>query len=404
MEKKDFETVIERFQTPCYVFDLDILEQRVRLIQKILRTEITTCYAMKANPFLIRPMDAYIDRFEVCSPGEYEICMRQGIAPEKIVVSGVNKTFGSMDRIMELSKGKGIFTIESFQHYDILSWCAREYGFVLEVYLRLSSSNQFGMDKETLEKVIQRAKKDQYINVIGIHYYSGTQKKLKKVGKEVEELSEYGAYLKESYGLDRLELEYGPGLSVAYFDSDKVDDAQVQLLQLRDILNKTDVFSHISIEMGRFIASECGYYITEAVDVKTTENVNYCIVDGGIHQLNYYGQLMGMKKPKLTYLPQRTENIGKWNLCGSLCTINDVIVRDLEIGAPKIGDHIVFHTCGAYSVTEGMALFLSRELPTVLFYSGSRLQDSVNKGFQCVRKPMGTDIINSQEARPSQEA
>ena len=156
-------------------------------------------------------------------------------------------------------------------------------------------------------------------------------------------------------------------------------------------MRKTDVFSHISIEMGRFIASECGYYITGVVDAKTTENVNYCIVDGGIHQLNYYGQLMGMKKPKITYLPQRTENIGKWTMCGSLCTINDVIVRDLEIGAPQTGDYMVFHNCGAYSVTEGMALFLSRELPQILFYSA-------NKGFRCIRKAMGTDIINSGEA------
>jgi len=389
MEKKDFEEVIQKFDTPCYVFDLDSLEKRVRLISDMLGEDITTCYAMKANPFLIRPMNEYIDRFEVCSPGEYEICMRQGIQPEKIVVSGVNKTACSMDRIIELSKGKGIFTIESFRHYDILSKCTREYGFLLNVYLRLSSSNQFGMDKGTLEEVLKHAQTDPYINVIGIHYYSGTQKKLKKVERELEELSEYGAYLKETYKLERLELEYGPGLSVAYFDTDKVDAAEVQLAGLREILKNTDVFSHISIEMGRFIASECGYYITKVVDVKTTENVNYCIVDGGIHQINYYGQLMGMKKPQITYLPQRTENTGKWTMCGSLCTINDVIVRDLEIGKPEIDDCMVFHTCGAYSVTEGMALFLSRELPQIIFYS-------VNKGFWCVRKPMGTDIINSE--------
>lgn len=392
MENKDFEKVIQKFHTPCYVFDLDILEERIKLISDSLGEDITTCYAMKANPFLIRPMNHYIDKFEVCSPGEYEICMRQGIPPEKIVVSGVNKTIDSMDRIMELSKGKGIFTIESLKHYDILSWCVRKYAFPLNVYLRLSSSNQFGMDKETLEQVLKICtEEDPYINVIGIHYYSGTQKKLKKIEKEIDELSEYGAYLKETYKMQRLELEYGPGLSVAYFDTDKVDTAEAQLAGLRDILDKTDVFSHISIEMGRFIASECGYYITEAVDVKTTENVNYCIVDGGIHQINYYGQLMGMKKPKISYLPQRTGKIGKWTICGSLCTINDVIVRDLEIGEPEVGDHMIFHTCGAYSVTEGMALFLSRELPQVIFYS-------VNKGFQCVRKPMGTDIINSERS------
>lgn len=389
MEKKDFEKVIRDFQTPCYVFDLDILEQRVKIIKDILGQNISACFAMKANPFLIRPMDCYIDKFEVCSPGEYEICMRQGINPEKIVVSGVNKTPASMDRIMSLSRGKGIFTIESRQHYDVLSRCARKYGVKLKVYIRLSSGNQFGMDKKNVETVIELSKKDNHIDVEGIHYYSGTQKKLKKVRKEMEELSEYGNYLKEKYDIRNLELEYGPGLSVAYFDTDKVEEAQVQLEQLRDILNLTKTFSHISIEMGRFIASECGYYITGVADVKITENSNYCIVDGGIHQINYYGQLMGMKKPRITYLPERSEHVGKWTMCGSLCTINDVIVRDLEIGMPQIGDHMIFHTCGAYSVTEGMALFLSRELPQILFYSA-------NTGFQCVRRPMGTDIINSQ--------
>ena len=52
---------------------------------------------------------------------EYEICYRHGIAPEKIIVSGVNKTTDSMERILGLSNGKGIFTIESKMHYDILS-------------------------------------------------------------------------------------------------------------------------------------------------------------------------------------------------------------------------------------------------------------------------------------------
>lgn len=388
MYKKEFEKAIKEFETPAYIFDLDILKERVLLIKQIL-SPACTCFAMKANPFLIKPMDEYTDRFEVCSPGEYEICMRQGIAPDKIVVSGVNKTEQSMDRIMQLSEGKGIFTIESLAHYRILSACAKKYGRKISVYVRLSSGNQFGMDKKTLEQVIAYCQKDKYLSVLGIHYYSGTQKKIKKVEKEIAELSEYAEYLKGQYGLEQLELEYGPGLSVAYFENDKAAPAEEQLRDLKNILDNAQVFSHISIEMGRFIASECGYYMTEVVDVKHTEDTRFLIVDGGIHQLNYYGQLMGMKKPQMTFLPERSENTGKYTMCGSLCTINDVIVRDLEIGEPQPGDVIVFGICGAYSVTEGMALFLSRELPQILFYSA-------NKGFQCVRKPMGTDIINSQ--------
>ena len=326
MNQTVIQQALKTMSTPFYVFDTDAAAEKMVRLRGMLPKRVQLCYAMKANPFLIKPMDEYTDRFEVCSPGEYEICMRQGIAPDKIVVSGVNKTEQSMDRIMQLSEGKGIFTIESLAHYRILSACAKKYGRKISVYVRLSSGHQ---------------------------------------------------------------LEYGPGLSVAYFENDKAAPAEEQLRDLKNILDNAQVFSHISIEMGRFIASECGYYMTEVVDVKHTEDTRFLIVDGGIHQLNYYGQLMGMKKPQMTFLPERSENTGKYTMCGSLCTINDVIVRDLEIGEPQPGDVIVFGICGAYSVTEGMALFLSRELPQILFYSA-------NKGFQCVRKPMGTDIINSQ--------
>lgn len=389
MDREVLCKAVEVCNTPAYVFDLDSLKDRVNTIKNYLGKDITTCFAMKANPFLIRPMDEYIDRFEVCSPGEYEICIRQGIAPEKIVISGVNKTEQSMERIVSVSEGKGIYTIESPLHYEILSKCAKAHNVKIEVYIRLSSGNQFGMDKANFEEIARKCCEDEFISLIGIHYYSGTQKKLKKVAKEIAELNEYSKWLKDEFSLDRFELEYGPGLSVAYFDTDKVDSAEMQLEELANILNSTDVFSHISIEMGRFIASECGYYITKICDKKKTEDSNFVIVDGGIHQVNYYGQLMGMKKPYITFVPEQQGDVDKWTVCGSLCTINDVIVRDLDMVNPKIGDVLIFERCGAYSVTEGMALFLSRELPQIMFYSAK-------DGFVCARQPQGTDIINSQ--------
>jgi diaminopimelate decarboxylase len=36
---------------------------------------------------------------------------------------------------------------------------------------------------------------------------------------------------------------------------------------------------------------------------------------------------------------------------------------------PAKGDILVFMNCGAYSVTDGMALFLSREMPQIQAYS-----------------------------------
>ena len=55
----------------------------------------------------------------------------------------------------------------------------------------------------------------------------------------------------------------------------------------------------------------------------------------------------------------------KWTLCGSLCTTADVIARGASLPGLSIGDRLVFHRTGAYSLYEGFSLFLSRDLPSI---------------------------------------
>ena len=120
------------------------------------------------------------------------------------------------------------------------------------------------------------------------------------------------------------------------------------------------------MELGRSIAASCGYYLTKVVDKKTNKGQNYAILDGGIHHIVYYGQTMGMKFPHHEIYPARTdENKENWNLMGSLCTINDFIVKQLPVSNLQMGDVFIFKNAGAYCMTEGISLFLSRELPEV---------------------------------------
>ena len=53
---------------------------------------------------------------------------------------------------------------------------------------------------------------------------------------------------------------------------------------------------------------------------------------------------------------------------GSLCTVNDILVKNLPLRSARTGDVLVFENTGAYSVTEGMSLFLCRDLPKILYY------------------------------------
>ena len=388
MNKELIKECILKYGSPSYIFDLDALKERVLNIKKILGKDINICYAMKANPFIIEEMKDYIDRYEVCSPGEYEICQRHSVKKDVIIVSGVNKTYESMERIMSLCNGDGIFTIESAEHYDILSKVCKEKNIHIRVVIRLTSGNQFGIDKDMFKNILLQLKDNEYLDFAGIHYYSGTQKKLKKVIKEVAMLEEFAKELQDEYGVATDILEYGPGLLFNYFEGEETPSFEEQLSELKDILKNIKSFKHITLEMGRFIASECGYYCTEVVDRKCNNGSEYAIVDGGIHQINYYGQTLGMKKPFMDVITcNNSYELQKINICGSLCTVNDVILRDVSLPQLDKGDILIFKNCGAYSITEGMALFLGRELPAVIFYNK-------DTGFVRVRDRIGTHLIN----------
>ena len=61
--------------------------------------------------------------------------------------------------------------------------------------------------------------------------------------------------------------------------------------------------------------------------------------------------------------------MGKGEECGSLCTLNDVLCNEITLRGLEKGSILVFERTGAYSAMEGMALFLSHELPGVVLYS-----------------------------------
>lgn len=390
MDDKMLLTAAERYQTPSYIFDLDQLAQRMQQIKKLLGNHRTLCYAMKANPFLIEPMSGLVERFEVCSPGEFRICERSEIPMERIVLSGVNKEYDDISRVVAQYGNKCIFTIESLEHLKILNGCAEEHQQSLTVLLRLSSQNQFGMDDETICSIIKDREQYPLLNWRGLQYYSGTQKKKTAViRKELQLLDSLCTRLTDEYEFTVEELEYGPGFPVTYFQGEPEIDDESLLREFAAMLDELNFQGHISLEMGRYMAAYCGYYMTRAVDLKTNYGENYCIIDGGINHVNYYGQMMAMKIPHYRHFsPNQTGEIQNWNICGSLCTVNDVLIKQLPLQNLQSGDILVFERLGAYSVTEGIYLFLSRDLPAVLFYSKAA-------GLQLIRDKQSIDTINS---------
>ena len=374
--------------TPSYVFDIDEFHQRVAIVKEAFGEKTGICFSIKANPFLLGYLPASFDKIEVCSPGELTICEKTGVDMGKIIFSGVNKTQADVNRAMD--DGVGVFTVESYLHLQQIDSAARERGLCVPVLIRLTAGSQFGMDEKDVRYIIEHREDYPGVAIIGLHYFSGTQKrKISLIEKELDTVLSFVQNVEQDFGFKLEHLEYGTGLAVDYFSDDAAALEQARLeavsVKIREVSQKIK----LTVEMGRFFAAPCGYYFTRVMDTKTNMDVNYAIVDGGLNQLKYDGQIQGMQIPVITHIGGiGSEPAEKWTLCGSLCTTADILARNVEFSKLSIGDILVFHRTGAYSVMEGMAVFLSREMPEVYVYSRE-------SGLTKIRRMLYTDIFNT---------
>ena len=110
---------IKNSETAFYVFDSDRLLERAAYLKKMLPDNVELCYAVKANTFIIGEYIGKIGRFEVCSPGEAEICTALGVADKDVVISGVYKTPSVIENMVKEHEGR-IYTVESLTQFEML--------------------------------------------------------------------------------------------------------------------------------------------------------------------------------------------------------------------------------------------------------------------------------------------
>ncbi|WP_102371503.1 diaminopimelate decarboxylase family protein [Enorma phocaeensis] len=397
------------FGTPLFVFDERELAQRVSHLRSMLPERTGLCFAAKANPFVLPELTPLIDRLEICSPGEYRICQALGLPHDKIVVSGVHKSEEIVDAALSNPTPPAAITIESTAQLDLVMRVAIARGKRAPILLRLTSGNQFGLDRAELISTVHKLRKASCVDLLGIQFFSGTQKtSLKRLQRELDGLDKLVAELGEELGWTPCELEIGPGLPVSYFEGDAFDEAAF-IESFSGMLENMAFSGSITLELGRSLTASCGTYLTRVVDTKVNAGQRYAIVDGGIHQLVYYGQSMAMKQPPCHLLDAGTaagavtgatsagaaagasapDNAAEpWNICGSLCTVNDILAKQLPLAGLDTGSILAFRFAGAYCMTEGISLFLSRDLPkvVVLKHDGEPV---------LVREGLRTDIINT---------
>jgi diaminopimelate decarboxylase len=357
---------------PCYCFDIDRFKVNILKLKEAFGGRVNVIYSAKANPHMISTALICADGVEVCSFGEISHLHEYQDYADRVTFGGVYKSEAEWN--LALKYGIRRFSVESIAQLQLLVNLCYHNDIAVSVLLRITSGNQFGMSVEEAIDCFTKYADCSLIRLSGIHYYSGTMKtKASEINSDFTNLNDIVFSMNSC---DVEEIEYGAGIAVDYYSNLEIGDCYNAMV---DNTNKLAKSYKVTYEAGRILSADCGVYIARIDEIKKREQRTYVVLNGGGHQFTYYNSIYNRSRnrtPGISVISQKMSSEKEnYTIVGALCSAGDILAMEIQLNRLYVDDYVVFHKAGAYCSTEGMALFLSRDIPAIYLIekSGHRL-------------------------------
>ncbi|MEJ7875647.1 MAG: diaminopimelate decarboxylase [Solirubrobacterales bacterium] len=354
------------FGTPAYVYSEDDVRSRAReyLAAFAARTgDFEVIYASKAAPIvaLLRVLSEEGLSVDVASGGELHAALRAGAAPARVYLHGNNKTEADLRKATEAEVGH--IVCDSFDEIVRLdALLERPQKVMIRVtpgikanthtYIQtgqLDSKFGFGLEDGLAAKGIEAIRASRNLRLVGLHAHIGSQIfELEPYVKTIEAL----ARLADDAGLtpDELSLlNVGGGLGIAYEADDEPPSIESYVdVKVQGVRSVFDPVPRILIEPGRSLVGNAAVTLYEVGTVKEIPGVRtYVSVDGGMSD-NLRPMLYGARYDALIANRAAEAPDTRATIAGMHCESSDVIVDDVVLAAPRVGDILVTPATGAY--------------------------------------------------------
>jgi diaminopimelate decarboxylase len=277
VEEVDVTALAGKVGTPFYVYSAATLRRHVRVLREAFAgIDTLIAYAMKANSNqavlkLIAREGAGAD---VVSGGELERAVAAGIPPDRIVFSGVGKTFAEMRRALEL--GIKCFNLESEPELERLSDVAVSMGTTAPVSVRINpdvdagthakistgkAENKFGVPFARAHEVYTRIAALPGVRAVGVDMHIGSQiTSMLPFDNAFWLLAQLVNDLKAD-GHDIRHVDVGGGLGIPYHhDQEAPPDPVAYAEVVKRHVGKLGVA--LILEPGRLIVGKAGVLVT----------------------------------------------------------------------------------------------------------------------------------------------
>ncbi len=389
VDRTDLAGIIQNYETPCYFYFLKIIQRQLIRLQECFGSRFRLLYAVKANPnpLLLQAMAQFGLGADVSSAGELSAALQAGIPPERIEFSGPGKTEEELRQAIR--SGICSINVESLDELRKIIELGHDLnirpkaglrlnpGSTLKSGLSMSGPTQFGVSLAAIKRESGNIKSlltD--VDFQGLHFHLGSQiLDADIVADSIEYILEQAQHLETELNIPIKKINFGGGWGIDYFQNQSkldLNKLKTRLEQLfanpryKNFFSRTDA----KLELGRFLAAECGLYVTKILYVKENQEHVFAVTDGGMHH-NYLlaggmGQIIrrNFELDILSPSPQNSCKEYPLTVTGKLCSPQDRLAEKVLLRYSVYpGDYVVFFNCGAYGLSASPVNFLIHKKP-----------------------------------------
>lgn len=357
----DFKELANKYQTPYYVYDFDhITGQYEELKGAFKARKSLLAYAVKANSNLsvIKHLADLGAGADCVSIGEVKRALKVGIAPYKIIFSGVGKIDSEIKEALEL--GILMINVESAAELDRVEIIASELNVVARISIRVNPNidpqthpyistglheNKFGVDIDTAKRMYIQCKNSKSLEPTGIHCHIGSQltqlEPIKESVKIVADLVNNLAAIK----IDLSFFDVGGGLGIVY-DDETLIDTNEYAQSILECLFGLDIT--IVCEPGRFLVGNSGVFVSKVLYEKVNGEKRFVIVDGAMNDLIRPALYDAYHKVEVL---NDNKELSDCNLVGPVCESGDFFAKNIDLPQTEHNDLVAIYSAGAYCFT-----------------------------------------------------
>jgi diaminopimelate decarboxylase len=290
------------------------------------------------------------------SGGELAKSVKAGVAPARIVFSGVGKRDDEIRAAVE--GGIRSLNVESLEELDEIAAVARALGRVAPISVRLNpdvaggaheylatgaAASKFGLERAEATEAFRRAAADDALDPVGLSFHVGSQLlDTEPILTAASRAAELWRELADA-GIQLRDFDAGGGLGIAY-DGGAEPDVGGYIAGLAELAGSLE--AKLIVEPGRHLAGPAGTFVTRVLHVKHAGGRTIVVCDGGSNDL-LRPALYGAEHP-ITVQVESDRERASVDLVGPLCESSDFLALDRTLPLPRRGDLIAVELAGAY--------------------------------------------------------